>query len=399
MLSVTIHARISEVDPERWDALSPDPFSSHATLLALEAAGLDGVRTWYAAVGDSAGRWLASAPLARVSIDAGRLTHGLFRGLISGVRQVHPGFLHTSLALCGTPLSVGNPAARVAAGVDPVPVLRALRGALDDLAGSEGAAWRAFKEFDSTELSAGREALEPAGWVFAPSENNSVVDLRWASYAQYLAGLRSPYRYKLLRAARALRAAGVEVDDVPLAQAYDVHAHRLYQAVADRAAVRLEVLTEEFFRAFGRAHGGAARMLRFRRDGRLVGWVVLLLRGGTAVDMFHGIDYAENEACALYFNQLAGVVRLAIEGGATHLSLGQSTEVAKARFGARPDPRWIAVRHRSAAITGLLRAGRAQLFPAPRSPERRAFARPAARGTGRPAVEPAAREAQCVTCW
>jgi predicted N-acyltransferase len=379
MLRTIVQPWVRDVDPERWDALSGDPFSSHATLAALEAAGLPGVRTWYAVVEDGAGRWLAGAPLARVAVDAGRLTHGLFRGAIAGARRVRPGFLHTTLMLCGTPLSVGNPPVRLAPETDPRAALGTLAGVLRELADSEGAAWRAFKEFSPGGLDGARAALEPAGWIVAPSETNRVVDIRWRDYSAYLAELRSPYRYKVRKAARALEAAGVKVDDVPLTAAYDAEAHKLYEAVVDRAAVQLERLTPEFFRAFGRAHGDAARMLRFRRGGQVIGWVALLHAGDTVHDMFHGIDYAENEPCALYFNQLAATVRLAIERGAARLSLGQSTETAKARFGARPDPRWIAVRHRSAAVTALLRAGRSQLFPAPEPPERRVFTEPAAR--------------------
>lgn len=40
----------------------------------------------------------------------------------------------------------------------------------------------------------------------------------------------------------------------------------------------------------------------------------------TAYDLFHGIDYGEKDSSALYFNQLAEVIRLSLERGATCLS-------------------------------------------------------------------------------
>ncbi|HVP39789.1 MAG TPA: GNAT family N-acetyltransferase, partial [Candidatus Saccharimonadales bacterium] len=323
---------------------------------------------------DAAGDWQAAAPLARVVVDAGRLTHGLFRSVIGTVRRARPGFLNTALLLCGAPLSVANPPARIAAGGDPGAAWRALGGVLREVADAEGAAWRAFKEFAPRELAPARAALAPGGWIVAPSETSWVMDLPWRAYSAYLGGLRSPYRYKIRTAERALRAGGVSVDLAPLAGAYDPDLHRLYEAVVDRAAVQLERLTPEFFRAFGRAHGDAAQLLRFTRGGRVIGWVALLFHGGVAYDLFHGIDYAENEAVALYFNQLAGVVRAAIGRGAARLSLGQSTGVAKSRFGARPEPRWIALRHKSAAVTAVLRAAETRLFPEPREPARRVFA-------------------------
>ena len=374
MLKAMVHQAIRDVDPERWDALSDDPFSAHATLAALEGAGLPGVRVRYVVLRDAAGRWHAGAPLACVEVDAARLTHGLFRGFIHAARRVRPEFLHPKLMLCGTPLSVGNPPARVWSGADPAEVWPALAGSLAAAADEHGAAWRAFKEFGPSQRASAEAALAPRGWIVAPSETNLRLDIRWGSFAQYLADLRSPYRHRLSKSSRALLAAGVEVDEVPLAAGFDPHIHRLYEAVVDRAAVQLERLTPEFFVAFGRAHGQAARLLRFRREGQVIGWVALLESNGTLYDMFHGIDYAASRECALYFNQLASVVRLAIERRATRLSLGQSTDDAKVRCGAAAEPRWIALRHRAPAVRALLAAGRRRLFPEPVSPRRRVFA-------------------------
>ena len=94
---------------------------------------------------------------------------------------------------------------------------------------------------------------------------------------------------------------------------------------------------------------------------------------GNAYDLFHGIDYAENEPNALYFNQLAEVVRVAIDCRVRRLSLGQSTDVAKARFGAVTAPLWIALRHQNAAVRWVLRQGRRVMFPAKEVPARHVF--------------------------
>ncbi|MBI5836399.1 MAG: GNAT family N-acetyltransferase [Candidatus Eisenbacteria bacterium] len=372
MLKSRVHESVADLDPRRWDALGSDPFGSHATLAALEVAGLPGVRMRYVTLEDGAGRWLAAAPVARVEVDAGRLTHGLFHSLVTGVRRVRPGFLYTALMVCGAPLSVGNEPVRTAAGADLAGVLGALAGVLVELAHEAHAPWAAFKEFRTAEPAGA--ALKPRGWIMAPGETNFVLDLRWSAYSGYLAGLRSDYRYKVRRSERAMCAAEVTVDLVPLAEGYTEGVHPLYEAVVDRAEVRLERLTARFFQEFGRSHGAAAQLLRFRRDGRVVGWVALLFDGPVVYDMFHGIDYAVNAECDLYFNQLAWVVRTAIESGSAVLSMGQSTAMAKTRFGARPDPRWTAVRNASGPANTLLRAGQAALFPTAAVPRRRVFA-------------------------
>jgi hypothetical protein len=125
------------------------------------------------------------------------------------------------------------------------------------------------------------------------------------------------------------------------------------------------------------AHGGLlhdrATLVEFHADRRLIGWVAAAWNGDTLIDLFHGIDYTALPETRLYTNQLAAVIRLAIERGAKAVSLGQSTLEAKARFGAEPAPLWVALRHRSPVVRAMLRSGRRALFPEPVSPRHRVF--------------------------
>lgn len=375
MLKTRLFHRIDDVDPARWDVTATEPFSSTAVLRALEEAKLPGVRMRYVALEDAAGRWVAATSLASLEIDGARLTHGLFRGIIETVRRLSPGFLNTRLMVCGTPLSVGNPPVRMARGTDAVVALRTLGGVLDEVAEEERSSWRVFKEFPATQIDAARTALSSGTprWILVPSEPNCGISVRWSSFEAYVADLRSHYRYKIRKAARRLGTDGIEIDVVPLCEAYDARAHALYEQVLQRADVQLERLTEGFFRAFGSAFGDRALLIRFRRDGDLVGWVAMLLDGSVAYDLFHGIDYSGAGDSDLYFNQLASAVRFAIRRRAAYLSLGQSTLTAKARFGAKPVPLWLALRHRSAVLSRTLAAGRRKLFPDTELPRRQVF--------------------------
>jgi len=374
MLSVHVHSRANELDPAAWDALGGDPLSQHAVLRVVEEAGLPGVEMAYATVADEAGRLVAAAPFSSVAIDGARLTHGVFRGLIRAARTVRPRFLRTRLMVCGTPLSVASPPVRMAEGVDAAAVFRVLAHALECHGERAGAAWCVFKELAAAELPPAQAALDGAGgWLFAPSEPNSLLSIAWDDWDAYLGALRSDYRYKIRKALRAFAAAGGEVDTVTLADGYNEELHGLYEAVLARAPIQFERLTPQFFLTLGHALGNRARLIRFHQGGRVIGWVAVLLAGDRVYDLFHGIDYAANARCALYFNQLAAVIRCAIEHGARSLSLGQSTEVAKGRFGAREVPLWIALRHRSRTVTRGLLAGRQVLFPGKRIPRHHVF--------------------------
>jgi predicted N-acyltransferase len=375
VLTVRVVDRLAEIDRAEWDGVGRDPFSRTAVLEALEAAGMPGVRLWYATVRDDRGCLVAAAPFARIAIDAGRLTHGAFRGGIRWVRAVRPGFLHTALLVCGTPLSVGNVPVRLASAADSEPVFRLLAGALDDLGDAEHVPWRVFKEFDAVQIDAARATLTTLRrrWMVVPSEPGNCVHVTWHSFDEFLHGLRSHYRYKIRTAARRLADAGVTVDRVPLASAYDDEAHRLYEAVVDAAQIELERLTPAFFLALGRAAGTAATLVRFWQGAELIGWVATLHDGDTLYDLFHGIDYARNEVLALYFNQLAEVIRLGADLGAQRVVLGQSTDTAKARFGAVSVPLWVAIAHRTRAVTGAMRRAERLLFPSVAPVRRRVF--------------------------
>lgn len=375
MLRVSLYERIADIDRPLWDTIGSDPLSTHDVLNALEHANLSGVSMRYVLVSDRKGRLLAAAPITRMAIDGELLTHGFFRRLIQIVRTVHCGFLNTSLLVCGTPLSVGNAPVRMAHDAPRLGVLRELAGLLNEIADSEGVPWRVFKEFESNDLQAVRETMcEGArAWLLAPSEPNSTLTIDWRSYDAYLSRLRSHYRYKIRTAARKLEDCRVSVDVVPMAEVYDSTLHGLYEQVYERAAIKLEHLTVDFFKAIGRAFGDRAPLIRFNRDGQTIGWVVMLFAGDAAYDLFHGINYEDNERSALYFNQLAAAVRLAIERGARRLSLGQSTEVAKARFGATPSPLWTAIRHREKTVNVILRRGCRVMFPTKQIPPRHVF--------------------------
>ena len=371
-MTVRVYERIADVEPDLWDGLGPDPLSNHATLRALERGNVPGVSLRYAVVRDAKGDAVAAAPLAVVDVDGGRLTHGLFRSTVSAVRSVYGRFLHTSILVCGTPLSVGNPPVRMANGKDRPAVFRELAGVVTELSQEEKVPWQVFKEFAAPELESARRSM-PNGWIVAPSEPNNVMRIEWPCFEDYLSCLRSHYRYKMRSERRQADAAGVTSAVVPLNGNYDEGLHALYESVLDRAEVQFERLTSAFFEALGQEHGDAAKLLLMRREGRVVGWVVMLIADGVAYDLFHGIDYAENEPNALYFNQLAEVVRVAIDCRVRRLSLGQSTDVAKARFGAVTAPLWIALRHQNAAVRWVLRQGRRVMFPAKEVPARHVF--------------------------
>lgn len=379
MLTSRFHETIRSIDPAAWDALGADPLGTHAVHAALEEAAPIGVRLRWVTLSDRTARMVAGACFAEIPIDGARLTHGLFRRLIGGARRLVPGLLKTRLLVCGTPLSVGGPAFRIGQGAHSGDVVRELGGLLREHARERGIPWAVFKELDDAGDAAGR-ALDASRWIVVPSEDGWTLELPETDWNGYLASLRSHYRYRIVRDETAARDAGIECERMPLA-AWEPRWHPLYEEVNDRAEIALEKLNAEFFRVLGRAIGADGTLLHFRRDGRAVGFVVLVRHGGDLFDLFHGIDGACNAEVPLYFAQLAETIRFALATGARRLHLGQSCGQVKSRFGAVPSPRWIALGHESRLVHGALSFARGRLFPPPARPSRRVF-----RGGSRPEV-------------
>ncbi len=363
---------VNRVDqlPPAWDRLGHDPLSSRTMLGVLERSHLPGVTTRYALLFEGT-RLVAGAPVATVDIDGERLTHGAFRSLIITVRRFQPGFLHTRLMVCGTPLSVANPPIRVRA-TERNAVLPVLSTVMDQLAREAHAPWCVFKELSRSDVSVTARGLS-SRWLLAPSEPTAMLRMVWPTFDAYLRSLRSDYRHRIRKAQRKLQAGSVDIEVSPLAGAYHAFDHALYEAVFDRAHVQFEHLTPAFFDELGRAFGDDVQFIRFIQGERCIGWVVMLFADDVAYDLFHGIDYEVGREIDLYVNQLTEVIRLAIARGAFRLMLGQSTEIAKARFGATSIPLWIALRHRRAPVTRLLRSGRKVLFPQRQVPHHRVF--------------------------
>lgn len=381
MLHARVFDSIREIEPGRWDGCDPDPFSSHAMLTVIERSRLEGVRMRYVLL-ESNGDVQAAFPVSTIDVDAERLTHGWFRHGIRAARAVAPGFLFTRLCLCGTPLSIGNRPVRLAAHADATRVLRTAAGLLEELADESQASWRVFKELDARSLESFL-AADLRDWLVVPSEPAMDVEVNWDCYDGFIGALRSPYRRKIRRSGEKLAQSNIRIVIEPLATAYRPSLHPLYDAVLERASVRLEHLNAAFFIEMGRAFGSRAVLIRFLREGHDVGWVCALRSGSVLHDLFHGIDYEWNGPADLYFNQLAAVLRHGSDLGVRRISLGQSTERAKSRFGAVPAPRWIALRNRSGTIDRALKAGRRILFPEQEVPALRVFSAESSNRGGR----------------
>lgn len=171
------------------------------------------------------------------------------------------------------------------------------------------------------------------------------IPLRWQSFDEYLADLRSHYRYRFRRALKkgaALRFALLEDN-----AAFDPELFRLYENVHDRSRIGVERLTIHAFRL------RSAKILVARAGERPVGFVQMIENGTELVFAFVGLDYQQNGTYDVYQNLLLRMMAYAIDHGFERIELGQTAESAKLRLGGQYQALYLHLRHSNPLLNAL----------------------------------------------
>lgn len=200
--------------------------------------------------------------------------------------------------------------------------------------------------------------LEHLSYRYVETEPNMVLALNpaWKTYDDYLASLASKYR------ANVRNAIFKKMDDgacsvEPLADLGAVRAelHALYKAVQSNAGVRMFELVPDYFAALQQAAGNGFRCTVVRREGAILGFLISVADGDTAVAYHIGFDRAAAEDLPIYLRLLHAGIADAIAMGCKEISYGRTALEPKAALGAKPQPFGILVRHRQPVLNKMMK--------------------------------------------
>lgn len=347
---------------ETWDRLVPRdrPHLRSGMLAAAERGGLyedSGYLLVYRGA-DLA----AVAFLYTLLTDTVKSAPDFVQRMVARVRERAPGFLWRAMRVCGSPIS------NCCHGVCFAPTLtqderrqamRAIgRQILRDAHSNQSVY---FREFTAADVADFASELEGLGYFRTDPWANTVIDIRWKTFDEYLAALRKRYRKRVRDDFKTSAA----LDFVLLDSFADLAptAVRLYENVLGHADFNLETLTPEFFAAVSEFEPAKLLVARHRDTGEVLG-VNLLLFGETHMqNLFIGFDYERNQEFNLYFSLAEHSLRLAIERGCTAAYFGQDSYEFKSRLGAKPLPLAGFMKHPVWPIHWLLRASRHHIFP------------------------------------
>ncbi len=200
--------------------------------------------------------------------------------------------------------------------------------------------------------------LENLSYRYVETEPNMVLELSpaWKNYDDYLASLASKYRSNIRNAIlKPMEETGCsleKLDDLtPVLD--DIFA--LYKAVQVNANFRPFELLPEYFPVLQAAAGDKFRCSVIKRDGRLLGFLISVADGETAIAYHIGFNRVAAEELPIYLRLLHAGIADAIDLGCKRISYGRTALEPKAALGARPQTFGVFVRHRQPVLNKLMK--------------------------------------------
>jgi len=330
---VEILASIHAIAAAEWDALvgASAVARSHAYLRAIEDAAIAGCRYFYPVVRDARGRVVAHACVYVVSTDFLQLMPAWVAVPTRWLRRWWPGLLTARITECACPLVSGT-SISVLSGVDRSLAVSLIERAMQELARQTDSTCLVLRDFlvdERPEMA----FLALRGYKRVSNLPLARIRVRWRSYAEYLAAMRSRYRKdlkrRLARAARDGRHVAVLQDFGEegarwAAQVAAVHARA--------AGFKRETVNAAYYANLEHLDGAESLLLVVERDGQRVAHGMVLIDAATTTATFFGRE--PGPAAGEWFQLMNEVIRIGIERGSQEICLGFGSYDAKSLVGA-----------------------------------------------------------------
>jgi hypothetical protein len=164
-----------------------------------------------------------------------------------------------------------------------------------------------------------------------------VLTLRWPTFDDYLASMRSHYRHRYRKALR--NSAGLRLRFLSEASEFDERLYQLYLQVVGHSRLVIETLSLDFFR------GHWFEIFVLEDDSGPQGFVQLLPNGTELIFEFVGLNYATSHAYDTYERMLLEIVRYGIDNGFATIDFGQTADDTKLKLGSEYTTLYAALHH------------------------------------------------------
>jgi hypothetical protein len=218
-----------------------------------------------------------------------------------------------------------------------------------------------FKEFPDGAVAEYANELERLGFFAVDPGPGTRMELRWASFDEYMGAMRTKYRHQLKKDLKA--GEGLEFALLDSFADLAPRATELYRNVVAHAAAILQVADDKFFAAVSDFEQAHLLVARPRGGGDVIGVNLLLFGDAVMHNVYVGFDYEQNKRYRIYFNLFEQSLRLALERRCRVAYFGQTSYDFKARLGANPFTLTAYMKHCVPEEHAALRAAKDHIFP------------------------------------
>jgi predicted N-acyltransferase len=355
----------------RWTRAFADQRKDHRYYEIVEDT-IRGFDYRYIVVADAGGTVRAVQPCFVLDQD---LLQGAGRGIAgfaARLRRYWPRFLYLRTLMVGC--AAGE--AHIDADAASAPAAMALLApAIPALARELDAPLIVLKEFPAR-YRAALACFLRAGFTCIPSMPTTSVSIAYPSFDDYMSrALSSKTRKDLRKKFRAAeKSASIAMSAVADIGAVIDDVYPLYLRVYERAKLRFERLSKDYFCRLGREMPDKVRFFVWRQDGRIVAFALCMIEGDAIYGEYLGLDYAVALELHLYHYVFRDVASWAIANGFKSLGTGGLNYDPKLHLKCRLDPLDLYVKHTSPLFNVLLKRLLPLLEPTRRETILRKFA-------------------------
>lgn len=370
-LQYAIADSISMLNPQVWQQLAQNSgfFMSHAYFAAMEQVLPLNLSPRYALIFDGHGpdaepvaaiyMQLADVSLAQARPEADSDDADGWRDPIGQLAQN----ARQRVLVCGNLLTFGQHGIAFAANADPALAWHGVAEVLYRVRQAEKLAGKThfvmIKDLHDPFIEPAKQ-LENLSYRYVETEPNMVLDLdaNWKNHDDYLASLQSKYRSGVKNAVfKPLDEAGCTVENLTELAPVQERLFELYKMVQVNANFRPFELVPEYFAALQQVAGEHFRCSVVKQGETLLGFLISVADGDTAIAYHIGFDRAAATSgqLPLYLRLLHAAIGDGIAMGCKRISFGRTALDPKASLGARPQAFGMLVRHRQPVLNKMMK--------------------------------------------
>jgi predicted N-acyltransferase len=354
-LRMQVVSSVSQIDQEAWESLqAPDNlFTTLDYLKAVEEShALECEFQYFQFYKD--GEMICGLAGYQLQLDLSAYAGRLLANMLSPIQRIFTRFLSISTLIIGTPVSAGLTAV-FRSGINSEQLSNVVEHLMHYVRQQKirVVLVRDFKQ----KRSLLEQVLEMAGFQQVENFPLAYMPIPWNNFEDYLAAMKSRYRYDARRRIKHKSAQDIETrfcNNSKVMQ-YTQQYVMLYQNVlAQSNEFPHEIIGADYHQSMRRNLGKHSYWLQHFQGDQLVAFLHFILYRKRIIAQYIGLDYQVSEAGQLYFNAFYDLIRFAIQQGATQIEAGISSYPAKSSMGFSVLPMRMYIWHRSKLVRLLI---------------------------------------------